>query len=196
MARQKESKLQKIFVWLILLLLLCGCIGVVAHFVGITKDDIKDIFNPTFRVVYGEETYATDTENVLILPTSGQARFDIRNCDGYTVQVLPNVTEETDVTFTIDGVEHRYSDTGDLTAVFLETRNMYGSYFLIDCDNDYTVDSVLSAVWGAEIRLETGIILPYKLIITSTSGETVVIYIQIGNTATGITLPDHIIFYG
>lgn len=182
MAKQKKSKFVSVITWLLLLLLLIGCIGLILHFLGIGKDDITDIINPTFRVEYDGNVYKADTENVLALPESGQARFEIKNCESCTVKVLPNVTDETDFTFTADGNERKYSDVSDLTAVFIQTNNVYGEYFIIDCDNDYSLESVLSSALGADsvVIPVAEITDPYKLVVTSSDGE--VIEILFGGT--------------
>lgn len=173
MTNKNKTKFISVIVWLLLLLLLIGGVAMVLHFAGIGKDDIIDIVKPTFRVEYGENVYKSETENILDLPESGQVRFEIKNCESCTIKVLPNVTAETDFTFTVNGQEKKYSEVEDLTAAFIQPNNVYGDYFIIDSDNDYSLESVLSKLYGAEsveINAETAI-YPYKMVVTSSSGE-------------------------
>ncbi len=175
MARQKRSKIISVITWLLLLLLLVGGIGAICHFAGIGKDDITDIVNPTFRVEYAGKVYKADTENVIVLPKSGQARFEIKNCENCAVKVLPNVNAETDFIFTVDGQEHKYSEVQDLTAVFIKANNVYGDYFVIDCNNDFSLESVLSMLYDIEqITISEHVnIPPYKIVVTSSNGQVI-----------------------
>lgn len=63
---------------------------------------IKDLTNSAFCVEYAGKEY-TGENNVITLPTDGQAMFTVKGCDGYTVKIVPNVTVETDFTYTVNG---------------------------------------------------------------------------------------------
>ena len=192
MARRNksENKIVSVIIWLLLLALLVGGVAMVLHFAGIGKDDITDIFKPTFRVEYGENVYKTDTENILDVPLSGQARFGIKNCESCTIKVLPDVTAETDFTFTVNGQEKKYSEVEDLTAAFIRKNNVYGDYFIIDFDENYAVESVLSRVYETN-NVEVGertVTYPYKIVVTSSEGEKIEISLRFEAKVAKITL--------
>ncbi len=191
MARRKNNLINFI-TWLLLLLLLACCVGAVIRYSGITKDDITDLVKPTFRIECEGQVFKTDTENVYVMPVFGQARFDIKNSERCTVKVLPNVTKETDFTFTVAGKEQKYSEVGDLTAVFLKTNNVYGDYFVIDFGEDYKIQSVLSRFYGTnEIILPEGCNPSYKLVVSSGAEKIEIILCFDVET---IVLPESIVF--
>lgn len=195
MARQKKSIIKSVITWLLLLLFLAGGIGVICHFVGIDKDDITDIVNPTFRVVSGESVFKADKENVFYLPASGQARFEIKGTKGYTAKVIPNVTAETDFEYTVDGISYPYSGETDLSYAF--DLKCYDNVLTINTDSDYTLESMLSKLWGIDKEFVTvnehENFSFYKLLVTSLNGENVEILLNI--QVTDITVyPDKIIF--
>lgn len=193
MAKRKENKIVRIVTWLLLLLLLVGGIGAVLHFVGIGKDDITDIINPTFRVEYDGNVYKTDTENVLAIPEGGQARFEVKNGGDCSVKIVPNVTAETDFSYIVDGQTYMYSEENDLSVVF--DLQVYKGAFTVNFDNATSIESVLSKIWGTDKIIINDIksFSFYKIVVTSLSGEVIEIlcYVPI----TGITLsPESIVF--
>ena len=137
MAKRKKSKILNVITWLLLLLLLVGGIGAICHFAGITKDDITDLVNPAFRVEYDGKVYKTDTENnVIALPTNSQARFEVKGVKGYTVAVAPNVTDETDFTYSINGKAYPYS--GENLALAFDI-NYYDGAFAVVLGDDFKI---------------------------------------------------------
>lgn len=192
MARQKKSKIISIITWLLLLLLLVGGIGAICHFAGIGKDDITDIVNPVFRIEYNSNVYKTDTENVIALPKDGRARFEVKGTKSYSAVIVPNVTTETDFTYTVNGKVYPYSGEKDLSKAF--DIKCYDNAFTVTTDGDYTLENILFKIWGVETVTisEHGDFPLYKLIVTSSSGEIVEMLISL--TVTGITLPANIVF--
>ncbi len=193
MVRHKKSKFASLISVLLCLFLFVGGIGAIFYFAGIGKDDITDIINPTFRVEYNGKTYKTDTKNnVISLSANSQTRFQVKGVKGYTVSVAPNVTEETDFTYSINGRTYPYSGE-NLTLAF--DFNYYDNAFAVVLDNDFSLEKVLSKLWGAEtdtvIVAEHGDFPLYKFVITSISGE--VIELPFGSSVTDITLPDIIL---
>lgn len=197
MAKRTGSRFDKLIAWLLVLFLLFGCIGVLFYLLKIDKDDIVSILKPEFYVEYDGQVFETGTENVITLPESGQARFDVKNCESYIVQILPNVTDETDFIYTVKGEEYRFSDITGLTAAFFESDNIYGNYFIIDCDKDYSLGNVVSSTLGASVTINDSVENPYLLVVTSSDGKKIEIafggvynYIDV----TGISLPESIVF--
>lgn len=176
---------------LILLLFVCGIV-VTLRFAGIGKDDIKDIITPVFRVEYGGEIYKTDTENLIALPESGEVRFEVKCANSYSVVIVPNVTAETDFSFTVNGLEYPYSGEKDLSRGFELT--CYDNAFTINTDEDYTLESVLSKIWGTDnVTVSEHDTFPlYKLVVTSSSGEKIEILLSF--YIMSITLPENIVF--
>ncbi len=191
MARRKNN-LTNFITWLLLLLLLACGIGAVIRYSGVTKDDITDLVKPTFRIECNKQVFRTNTENVFTIPKSGQARFDIKNCENCTVKVLPNVTSETDFTFIVAGKDRKYTEVGELTSAFIKTNNVYGDYFVIDFDEDYKIQSVLSRFYGTnEIILPEGCNPSYKVVVSSGAEK---IEIILCFDVEKIELPESIVF--
>lgn len=187
-----KSKIVKGLSVLILIALLIGAIIAILHFAGIGKDDIKDVFKPEFRVECNGVTYK-GADNTLILPHTGKLKFDVKCSNGYKIKVTPNVTPETDFTYTVAGYEYPYSEE-DLTGYIVAGEDIYNECFYIDCTQDYTLKGVLSRIWGgADITLNGECEFPYKLTVTSDSGEDISISLYPYGLSVALT-PDHVIF--
>lgn len=194
MTKQKKSKIVNLISLFLLLLLLVGGIGAICHFAGISKEDITDLVNPAFRVEYDGKVYKTDTENnVVALPTNSQARFEVKGVKGYTVAVVPNVTDETDFTYLINGKTYPYS--GENLALAFDI-NYYDGAFAVVLGDDFSLEYVLSRLWGTDTDTVTvgehGDFPFYKFVVTSISGE--VIELPFGSSVLGLTIPDTIYF--
>lgn len=86
----------------------------------------------------------------------------------YSVQVLPNVTDETEFEYTVDGEAYKYSDIKDLTDVFKV--RLYDDYFTVQMPED--MSQVMQVLYkDKDVELPDGIDLmttPYfKLIVKS-----------------------------
>lgn len=124
-------------------------------------DKIKDIFNPAFRVEYDGDDYDGD-ENLIVLPTKGQAKFKVKGAESYKVTITPNVTPETDFTYEIGNTVYSYSQAA-LSKVFISVDSVKNGYFYLDCD-DYSIESVLSKLHGGEkVVLNGNVKYPYLL---------------------------------
>lgn len=192
MSKSNKSKLVSFITLIVVLLLLVVAVGAICHFAGIGKDDITDIVNPVFRIEYDGKVYKTDTDNSLALPNSGQARFEVKGVDSFTVKVAPNVTEETDFTYTVNGQTYSYLAEKDLTAVF--DLKFYDNAFALDMGTNYGLENVLARIWGTDdiIVGEHGNFPLYKIVVTASNGE--IIEMPFGVSVTGISIPDHIVF--
>lgn len=169
MAKQKNNKFLNFLTTLIVLFLLIGIIGAIVYFTGIGKS-ITGQFGE-FRVAYDGQTYKqADTENVLSVSNTGLARFDVGGTDNYTVKIVPNVTDETDFTYTVGDNTYYFGGESDLTYCF--AIEAYEGYFVIDCDNDYSVTGILSHVWGSDDISVDGALPshPYKMVVSNSSG--------------------------
>lgn len=193
MKRQKKNKFTNLITWVLLLLLLFGIVGGLLHVANIGKDDIVDIVKPSFRVECDGNVYRVNTNNIFEVPKSGQVRFDVKNCKDCSVKVLSNVTAETDFTFTVNGQEKKYSEIGDLTSAFIKPKNVYGDYFIIDFDDDYSLKSIISRLYNSEdITISEHDSFPlYKLVVTS-SDEVIEIILYFG--VEKVELPESIVF--
>ena len=115
------------------------------------------ILDPTkhLTVTYGEIEYTTGAKNVAVLPPSGEVHFEVKNTskNGYTVEILPNVTTATDFEYKISGMTRKYSDVGDMSKAFdliqkddfftMSGRSLFASELLSDVfarDVETTVD--------------------------------------------------------
>lgn len=187
---RRKSRLSRFIITVIVLLVLALAIGAICKFTQI-DDKIVDLFDTTFRVEYNGVNY-TGTDNKIVLPKDKQARFVVKSVDGYKVAITPNVTADTDFVYTVDGVEHKYSETNFKT-VFLSQDNMQSGYFTLNALDDYSLESVLSKVYeGQTVVLYNRLANPYLLTITA-NGKT--IQFIIGSAVTGVTLDcEHIIF--
>lgn len=189
MSRYKKSKFVSSISIIILLL---GCIGVVLYLSGVRKDDLTDIINPVFRVEYDDNIYKADTDNIISLPSKGQARFEVKGTDGYSVKVVPNVVEECDFNYTVNGKSYSYFAEKDLSSAF--ELQSYASAFVLDMSEKYDIESVLSRLWGSDnitVGEHESFIL-YKFVVTSVDGQ--VIELPFGSSAIKIVLPESIVF--
>lgn len=63
---------------------------------------------------------------------------------GYSVEITPNITEDTDFVIETDDSNYKFSDIGDLTEYFTVTQ--YESYFTLRADK--TLSEIIKAVYG------------------------------------------------
>lgn len=176
---------------LIIVVVIVAAIALVVHHYW---GDIEEFVNPAFGVVYNDTTYRGKSNGVE-LPESGQAVFSFKNASTCNFKVVPNY----DFTYTVDGVEHQFSEHDDLTAIFIEQSNVYAYYFVINCRTDgFTLENVLKSFYadGAELVLpQLSKIYPYKLVMTSNTGDE--IWLQFGQgegwSQSGMN-PDNVVF--
>ncbi len=129
-------------------------------------DKIKDLFNPAFRVEYDGKDYDGEN-NLIVLPTKGQARFKVKGAESYKVTITPNVTPETDFTYEIGNTVYSYSQAA-LSKVFISNDSIKNGSFYLNCLADYSLESVLSKLHdGEKVVLNGSIKNPYLLTFTS-----------------------------
>ena len=162
---RRKSKLSRLLTGLFALLVLALVIGAICKFTQV-DDEIIDLFNPTFRVEFNGVDYTGDN-NIITLTPNEQARFDVKSINGYKISVTPNVTADTDFTYTVDGVLYKYSET-NLAKAFLAEDNIQAGYFTLNVLRDYSLESVLSKVYeGQTVLVDSNLVNPYLLTITS-----------------------------
>lgn len=158
------------------------------------KEEIDDIINPNFGVVYQDKTYR-GTSNGVVLPQTGQAVFAIKGASTATVKVVPNYK----FTYKVNGVEHHFEEHDDLTNVFIDRSNIFADYFIIACsEGNFSVESVLRSLYESDAELELPQLpktYPFRLVVTSNTGEE--IWLQFGQgegfVDSGMN-PDHVVF--
>lgn len=172
MARQKKSKIVNVITWLLLLLLLAGGIGALCHYSGIDKDDVINAVYPVFRVEYGGKTYkSTTANNAVVGLENGRNRFEVKGTDSFSVVIVPNVTAETDFTFSVGNEDCKYSEETDLSVAF--DLQCYDNAFTLTAD-DCSLETILSKIWGKPVTIgERANIPPYKIVVTSANGEVI-----------------------
>ena len=162
---KRKSILSRVITAVIVLLVLALVIGVICKFTRI-DDDVIDLFDTTYRVEYNGVSY-TGNDNKIALPKGEQARFIVKSVDGYKVTIKPNVTANTDFTYTVDGVTYKYSET-NLAKAFLSQDNMQSGYFTLNALDDYSLESTLSKIYeGQTVLVDNTIKYGYLLEITS-----------------------------
>lgn len=199
MAKKSYTVISNIIVYVLLLLLLTGTIGFFAVFTNGFKGDFK-----TFYLEYNGEKIISDKDH-FPLSVQTQHRFDIRfpldffnkNTDkfGYTVKILPNVTKETDFTFTVNGITHTYSKQSDLTKGFDIT--LSETYFTITINK--TLSEILSELYLNEPVTDVPEAIKsgndYFLLVVTTANNEAQLRIAFQLTGNILRLsPDHIVF--
>lgn len=161
MSGKKKSGLSSVITVIIFLLVVVLAVGLIFKHTK-AGDKIKDLVNPAFRVEYGGVDYSGGN-NAVALPKDGQAQFKIKGVKIYKVRVTPNVTPETDFSYDIGNEVYTFGQT-DLTNFFITDDSIKNGYFIIDCSQDLTLESVLSKIHGgAEIKLNGSVDFPYLL---------------------------------
>ncbi len=165
MSGKRKSKFMSALSVLIMLLVIALAVGLVFKYTK-AGDKIKDIVDPAFRVEYDGKDYDGEN-NVIALPTKGQAQFKVKGAESYKVSITPNVTSETDFTYEIGNTIYSYGQA-DLSNVFISNDSIKNGSFYLNCLADYSLESVLSKIHGgAEIVLNGEIECPYLLVFTA-----------------------------
>ncbi len=198
MARRKSANIGKIVAVAIAILLLLALVGgLVMYLKGIiSKDDITDLIEPKFRVTCDKQSYYADSDNLIVLPSSGRLQFDVLNAESVTVEVVPDI----DFEFTVNGEKHHFFEKEKITGAFISTNDVYGGYFFIDCDeHNFDVLNILKTLYGEDSTIEMDKLQSLaiaRLVVTSDKGETISIHLQCSQFGiTGVELDkDEIVF--
>ena len=196
MANRKSFKISSIILSVLFSLFLLAAIATIVFLIRDIKGDgngdsggiggiIGDIVNGgdknTFSLKYNGE--ALKDGDCIELPESGQVRFDVDSSTGYVVQVVPNVTTETDFVCTINGVAHSFSGEKEFTDFFVSSSAKQTDHFTINCSYEvYAVESVMSYYYGSDVYAENIVDYPFKLIVTPIGGSAVSVGLRQSNT--------------
>ena len=163
------KKVSKVIAYILLVLVLVGAIGAIVYFTnGLTSD-----FS-TFYVRVGDTRY-TDVGTV-DLPLDEPVRFDVgyvfENADdgenrGYSVRIVPNVSDETDFDFTVDGQVYAFRGEDDFTEVFGIEQDETG--FTVT-NTGFTMQSLLQSLYA-----DSTVVVPDDINVAETAYFNVVV---------------------
>lgn len=177
MAKKTNVNVGAVITYILLLLLVAGIIGFFAVFTNGFTDDFK-----TFYIEHdGKKILKTD--NTILFKPDEELHFDVKytfgflqkeEIKGYTVKIVPNVTEETDFDFIIDGFNYSFSEQSDLTQAF--DIQLYDEYFTMTLSDETNVKTVLEKLYsGKDIEVPETVLksgFPYfKMLISSYNGK-------------------------
>lgn len=141
---KKYNNATNIIVAILSILLVVAIVGFVFKFTNGLNEDLK-----TFYIEHnGKQIVATDSK--MTFDTESEHRFDckyISNPDDNTfnLKVVPNVTEETDFSYTVDGESHKWSEVEDLTSCF--NLDKQANYFIVSFPADFSMQGVLNSLY-------------------------------------------------
>lgn len=176
-AKKKVLTFGKVLTYVLLLLLVVGMIGFFALFTNGFTSDLK-----SFYVEFNGKKILTQNNN-LALDCDKELRFDIKYTfdvfagkdsepKGYSVQIVPNITAETNFDFTVDGQIYSFAGEKDLTSAFNIVE--YDTYFTLNLPSTLTLQQVLQAVYGnaktVTVDNAKSNLKYYRLVITSYDG--------------------------
>ena len=164
--RRSKSLLSTLITLVILVAIIAGAVLLFLHY----RADIEESFNSDFGVIYNDKTYR-GLVNGISLPEKGQAIFSFKNAATCTVKVVPNY----DFAYTIDGEAHTFYEHEDLTGIFVEQKNIFSDYFVINCTQDcFTVENVLKKLHGNDVEIvlvNFFKLYPFRIEVTSNTGN-------------------------
>lgn len=149
MRAKKVLSIGKFLTYILLLLSIVGIVGFCAVFTNGFTDEFK-----TFYVVNGETYLISDTNNFELLADK-ENRFEVKYTfgitnnnakQGYSVKIIPSVTDETNFNFTVDGENHTFADEQDLTAAF--DIKLYENYFTLYLPSEVTLQEVIQILYS------------------------------------------------
>lgn len=141
---KKNSNASSVLVAIFSILFVVGVVAFVFKFTNGLNEDLK-----TFYIEHnGKQIVATDSQ--MTFDTESEHRFDckyISNPDNNTfnLKVVPNVTEETDFSYTVDGKSHKWSEVEDLTSCF--NLDKQANYFIVSFPVDFSMQGVLNSLY-------------------------------------------------
>lgn len=197
--RQRISSATNAVVAILIVILLLGVVGFFAFFTNGFTSDFK-----TFYVNVRDKTIMNDTDGYEIV-FKDEYRFDVKYTFGfmqkeneklgYHVRIIPNITDETDFDFTVNGQTFKYSNETDLTQGFEVT--LYDDYFTLEANKD--LPEILSdlhlgsPVTGVPSAIDCGI--DYFTLVISSEDKSTELAIDFNLIPLKIFIsPDHIVF--
>jgi hypothetical protein len=148
-SKKHSVKLSKVLSYVVVILLLAAICGCLAYFTNGFTSDFK-----TFYVESNGNTYLSNTSGY-ILSAEKENRFDVKytfsalskEVNGYSVKIVPNVTNETDFDFKVGDDVYSFGAEPDLTKGFDIV--YYDDYFIID--GNYSMQSVLNKLYPESV---------------------------------------------
>lgn len=141
---KKNSNASSVLVAIFSILFVVVVVTFVFKFTNGLNEDLK-----TFYIEHnGKQIVATDSQ--MTFDTESEHRFDckyISNPDNNTfnLKVVPNVTEETDFSYTVDGKSYKWSEVEDLTSCF--NLDKQSNYFIVSFPADFSMQGILSSLY-------------------------------------------------
>lgn len=179
-----KSILKSIIYWALVVLFIVGIVSVAVFFIeDLTGGKSDGVSSLSGKVIVNYNNVALKNGDNVELPENGQARFEVSNGGNYTVQVLPNVTKETDFDYVVDGVPRSFAAETGFTDYFVSSSNKSEKYFSVACSYErYTLEGLLGYYNGSGVVVETDIEYPYKLVVTSSNGSSVTVNLKQNNS--------------
>ena len=180
--------MKSVLKWIILIILITAlCGGIVWLVMSFSEKESPELpEDVAFSVSYNGTEYGSQGGSYyVVLPASGQALFEERGTESYTVQVGSNlsfVTETGVLTnyYTFDG-KFGLFEADDYTEQFIKEGNFYDDHFVIDCTPGcYDLQTLLSDIWSADVTFHEPILeeYVYKMTVTSSVGEEIILLLK------------------
>lgn len=187
--------------WILLVLATLALIGLLAWLIiSVTPDNVPvdevvtdeepsendgQTVQNTFKVSFDGNDYFADDVTELILPSSGEVRFDIEGAESYTVEVVSNIHDIENAVllnyYIIDGGAYLFA-ADDYTDEFISESNLHNDYFVIECTPDYyDLETLLCRKWNvASVSFAEPVTdeYLYRMTITSADGEEIVVLLN------------------
>lgn len=155
MKRKTKKSFLTIFIMVLVLVLVVG-------FLNINSQNFDDA---NFCVEYKDKTFSERGKSIS-LPCEDKAVFYVKNCDSFTVKVVPNYLLDEDINYYVNNEEFSFFEEKDFTYYFDITITANG--FSINCDNDLSLVGVLSRLWGdVEVVCDTNVEYPFLLVVSN-----------------------------
>lgn len=151
----KTNTIAKIITSILILLLLVGSLGFIFRFTNGFQEDFKSFY----LTHEGKNIVATNSEMCFL--SGEEYRFDVNYVfefldegeevsTDYSVKIVPNVDEETDFTFTVNGEDVKYSSITDLTSGF--NLDKQEEYFTFSIPENASLASILQVFYGEAVE--------------------------------------------
>ena len=132
---------------LLIILSVCLVIASGVLFLVFEKEEIK---NSTFSISYNGQTISSGER---VNYGSGKTQFLVKNSEGFTVKVIPNVSNDFD--FYVGELLHNFSEIEDLTSAF--DIEITSDGFTLDSQENFKISKVLEKIYpGEEISFPEG----------------------------------------
>lgn len=148
MSGRNTNSIFKVITYIVLVLLLIAAIGFIIRFTNGGTTDFK-----AFYVQIGETVYTEDSQ--IELPY-GSTHFETKYTfasneadkhKGYKVQIVPNVTNETNFDFTVNGQIYSFGAEKDFTSAF---EIEYGKTGFTINNYGLRVDKILQSIYDGQ----------------------------------------------